>query len=64
MVGLSNSSVVYLSVMLGVILVLTAVLVPALFLKRCKACGARNALDAKECRTCKRTFPEDETTRH
>ncbi len=58
--GLSNSSVVYLSVMLSVILVLTAVLVPALFLKRCRFCGARNALDATACRRCKRPFPDDE----
>jgi hypothetical protein len=61
--GLSNISVVYLSVMLSVIVVLSAVLVPALLLKRCGTCGARNALDAKECRRCKRAFPDDETNR-
>lgn len=61
MEGLSNSSVIYLAVMLGVILVLSAVLVPALLLKRCEGCGARNVLDAKECRRCKRAFPVDET---
>lgn len=60
-IGLSNSAVIYLSVMLSVILVLTALLVPALFLKRCGKCGARNALDATECRRCKRPFPDDET---
>ena len=61
MKGLSNIAVIYLAVMLSVILVLTALLVPALFLKRCKVCGARNALDATECRRCKRPFPEDST---
>jgi hypothetical protein len=58
--GISTTSVIYLAVMLGVIVVLTAVLVPALFLKRCSACGARNALDAKECRRCKQAFPDEE----
>lgn len=60
-VDLSTSAVIYLCVMLGVILVLTALLVPALLLKRCRACGARNAPDATECRRCKAPFPDDVT---
>lgn len=60
MTGLSPSAVIYVSVMLSVIVVLTAVLVPALFLKRCGSCGARNALDATACRRCKRPFPDSE----
>jgi hypothetical protein len=43
--------------MLSVIVGLTAVLVPVLFLKRCGSCGARNVLDATECRRCKKRFP-------
>lgn len=59
MTGLSPSAVIYVSVMLSVIVVLTAVLVPALFLKRCGSCGARNSLDAAACRRCNRPFPDD-----
>lgn len=53
------STGLYLTLMVGVIGVLTAFLVPALFWKRCTTCGARNSLDAGECKKCNKTFPED-----
>ena len=61
--ALSTSAIVYLAVMLSVILGLTVVLGPALFLKRCGACGARNALDAHVCRRCKRPFHDGQAGR-
>ena len=60
MTGLSNSAVIYLAVMLSVIVALTGLLVPALFLKRCARCGKRNMLDATECKQCKKPFPADD----
>lgn len=45
--------------MVGVIAILTAFFVPTLFWKRCSECGARNALDAAECKTCEHPFAEE-----
>ena len=53
------STGLYLTLMIGVIGVLTAFLVPALFWKRCTTCGARNSLDASECKKCNNAFPKD-----
>ena len=58
--GLSNSGLIYLTVMVGIIVVLTAFLVPALLWKKCGGCGARNILDATECKRCKKPFPMDD----
>lgn len=56
---LSTNSIIYLAVMLGVIVILTAVFVPTLLWKKCAACGARNPLDAAECKQCKKPFPAE-----
>ena len=48
----------YLIVMLGVILVATAVAVPSLFRKKCPKCGARNGLDAPACARCGAPFAD------
>lgn len=53
------SSGLYLALMVGVIGILTAFFVRALFWKRCTTCGVRNSLDARECKKCNNTFPED-----
>jgi len=57
---LSDSRLVYLLVMVGIIVVITAFLVPALLWKKCGGCGARNMLDATECKRCKKPFPTDD----
>lgn len=53
------SSTVYLVVMLGIIGLLVAVIVPALFWKKCESCGARNIVDATSCARCGAPFPDD-----
>lgn len=53
------SSGLYLALMVGVIGILTAFFVRALFWKRCTSCGVRNSLDARECKQCNSAFPED-----
>ncbi len=58
--GLSDSGIIYLTLMVGIIVALTAFLVPALLLKKCGGCGARNMLDATECNRCKKAFPKDD----
>ena len=60
MTGLSDSAVIYLAVMLGVIVVITAMVIPAMLLKKCSGCGRRNLLDATECKHCKQPFPVDD----
>ena len=57
---LAVDKTVYLVVMVGIILAMCAVTIPSLFCKKCSACGARNALDAKECARCKARFPDDD----
>lgn len=53
------SVTLYLVVMLGIIGLLVAIIVPALFWKQCKSCGARNIVDALACAKCGAAFPED-----
>ena len=48
----------YLALMLGVIVVLTALIVPPLLWKKCNGCGARNALDAEVCKVCDKAFSD------
>jgi hypothetical protein len=45
--------------MVGVIVLVTAISVPSLFWKKCSACGARNALDARACKQCHAPFPDE-----
>ena len=40
------STVVYLTIMLALVAILTAIVVPALFFRKCPHCRARNLLDA------------------
>ncbi len=49
----------YLVVMLGIVALSVAVIVPAVFLKRCGECGARNGLDAQACRSCGWALSDD-----
>lgn len=51
---------VYLAVMLGVILVIALVCVPSLLRKKCRDCGARNRLEAKQCSQCGALFPDED----
>jgi hypothetical protein len=51
---------IYLFALLGVIALVTVVVVPSLFRKKCAKCGARNSLDAKECGGCGASFPEED----
>ena len=53
------SNTLYLVVMLGVIGLLVAVIVPALFWKKCPACGARNIVDATTCSNCAAPFQDE-----
>jgi hypothetical protein len=46
------SSGLYLVVMLGIIVLLIGIIVPALFWRKCPSCRARNGLDALLCRRC------------
>jgi hypothetical protein len=62
--GLSENAVIYLVVMLGVIAALTVLFVPAMLWKKCASCGARNMLDATECKRCKKPFPADRSSEH
>jgi hypothetical protein len=57
--GLNESGLIYLAVMVGIIVAITAFLVPALLWKKCGECGTRNMLDATECKRCKKPFPAD-----
>jgi ribosomal protein L40E len=52
------SSSLYVIVMMGVMILVTVVSVPALFFKKCPRCGVRNGIDAKKCRKCSEVFPE------
>lgn len=54
------SSTVYLTIMLGVMLVVTVVAVPALIRKKCPKCGVRNSLDAGVCTACGTEFHDTE----
>lgn len=53
------STTAYLVVMLGIIGLLVALIVPALFWKKCPSCGARNLVDASACSQCGTAFPDD-----
>lgn len=48
----------YLTLMLGALAVLIAILVPTMFFVRCSGCGARNGLDASVCRKCGAEMPQ------
>jgi hypothetical protein len=48
----------YLTLMLGTLLLLIAILAPIMFVARCKHCGARNSLDAVHCRKCDEDMPK------
>jgi len=50
---------IYIAVMLGVIGLMTALAIPSLFWKKCRACGAKNGLDAEVCKRCNAPFPRD-----
>ena len=56
---LGLSSGLYLLLMLGTITILVIIIVPALTLKKCDACGARNILDAETCRKCGNPIPDE-----
>ncbi len=60
MTGLNQSGAIYLAVMLGVIVVITAMVVPPMLFKKCAGCGKRSLLDATECKHCKQPFPADD----
>lgn len=49
----------YVALMAGVIVLMTAITIPFVFFKKCPSCGVRNGLDATECRKCKAAFSED-----
>lgn len=51
---------VYLAVMVAIILFITLISVPSLFLKKCPQCGRRNPVDAAECKACGGELPIDE----
>ena len=51
---------IYIVVMLGVIVVVTAISVPSLIHKKCPKCRARNSLDATHCTACGEAFPESD----
>ena len=51
----------YLAIMVGVIVLVAVVCVPPLLRRKCPECGARNSLDAVECRTCRAPFSQDDT---
>lgn len=42
----------YLVIMLLVITIAALIAVPSLFLRRCRACGKRNSVEAKTCTHC------------
>ena len=52
------SSNLYLAIMLGVILTITAVSIPSLFRKKCPNCGSKNWIEAKVCKKCGVAFQE------
>ncbi|NIA12705.1 MAG: hypothetical protein GWP08_01400 [Nitrospiraceae bacterium] len=49
----------YIVAMLGAIVAATLLMAPSLFRKTCPACGAKNGLDAGNCRKCGKAFPAD-----
>lgn len=49
----------YAVVMVAVMAVITAVTLPALLTMKCPQCNKRCSVDAKRCRRCGHTFPED-----
>lgn len=50
---------IYLAVMLGIIAVVLVASVPSLFRKKCRACSAKNGLEARACKQCGAAFPDD-----
>lgn len=53
------NTTVYLVVMVGVIALISAILLPALFWKKCAECGSRSIVDATSCKRCGCEFPEE-----
>lgn len=53
------SASLYLTLMLGVVAVMVAIVVPSLLKKKCEKCGVRNGLDATACSTCEHPFPKE-----
>lgn len=49
----------YAVVMVAVMALITAVTLPALLTMKCPQCNKRCSVDAKRCRRCGHTFPED-----
>jgi len=47
----------YLTLMLGALVILIVVLVPTMFFERCGGCGTRNGLDVLRCRKCGEEMP-------
>lgn len=48
----------YLTLMLGALALLIAILVPTMFFAHCKNCRAWNSLDALQCRKCNQELPQ------
>lgn len=56
-----SASTLYLTVMVGIITLITAISVPSLFLKKCPKCGKRNLLNLNVCKACGAELPDTET---
>mgnify|MGYP006915947759 CR=1 FL=1 len=52
------SDAMYLTLMLGSLAIIIAILVPTMFFTRCRNCGAFNGLDCERCRKCDRVLPK------
>ena len=50
----------YLIAMVSVIVVVTALVTPAVFLEKCAQCGKRNFVDAPHCKGCGNALPQRE----